>query len=491
MKPIVWLASFPKSGNTWVRLLLTNLQGGEARGINAIGIARGLASSRKWFDEACLVASGLLSADECDAMRPALYRHVAQRRDQSVAEGSQECGHGEDDPLRQWLFVKTHDAWTRTIRGEPLLGGAEAARAAVLIVRDPRDVVASFANHNNSTLEQAVALMGDPESALAVKADRQPLQLRQQLLGWSGFHRSWLDQSEVPVHLVRYEDLQADTAGTLRTLLGQPVMPASADLLTADFDSDLPREWLNFLAECALQGVTVVHFKQLRQSLTGQVQTEHLSENADGALAPSANYIALKRMADGLLALALLPVLVPLFVVVAAAIRVDSPGPVFFRQVRVGYRGRPFAVWKFRTMRAGPASDQMPQSDDPRERAITREDDPRITPLGRFLRRTRIDELPQVINVLRGEMSWIGPRPEALELSRWYETELPFYRYRHVVRPGISGWAQVSQGHVADLDDVLKKLNFDFFYISRFSLWLDVLIVLRTIKTMLTGFGSR
>ena len=274
-------------------------------------------------------------------------------------------------------------------------------------------------------------------------------------------------------------------------VLGQPVMPASADLLTADFDSDLPREWLNFLAECALQGVTVVHFKQLRQSLTGQVQTEHLSENADGALAPSANYIALKRMADGLLALALLPVLVPLFVVVAAAIRVDSPGPVFFRQVRVGYRGRPFAVWKFRTMRAVPASDQMPQSDDPRERAITREDDPRITPLGRFLRRTRIDELPQVVNVLRGEMSWIGPRPEALELSRWYETELPFYRYRHVVRPGISGWAQVSQGHVADLDDVLKKLNFDFFYISRFSLWLDVLIVLRTIKTMLTGFGSR
>jgi lipopolysaccharide/colanic/teichoic acid biosynthesis glycosyltransferase len=274
-------------------------------------------------------------------------------------------------------------------------------------------------------------------------------------------------------------------------VLDEPVLPPSADLLTADFDSDLPREWLNFLAECALQGVTVLHFKQLRQSLTGQVQTEHLSENADGALAPSGNYIALKRIADGLLALALLPVLLPLFVVVAAAIRLDSPGPVFFRQVRIGYRGQPFAVWKFRTMAATPRVTPEPGSDDPRERAITREDDPRITSLGRFLRRTRIDELPQVFNVLRGEMSWIGPRPEALELSRWYETELPFYRYRHVVRPGISGWAQVSQGHVADLDSVLKKLNFDFFYISRFSLWLDVLIVLRTIKTMLTGFGSR
>lgn len=275
------------------------------------------------------------------------------------------------------------------------------------------------------------------------------------------------------------------------SVLDLPALPSSAHLLTADFDSDLPREWLNFLAECALQGVTVLHFKQLRQSLTGQVQTEHLSENADGALAPSANYIALKRIGDTLLALALLPVLLPLFLLVAVAVRLDSPGPVFFRQVRIGYRGKPFTVWKFRTMRAGPAPQAAPQSDDPRERAITREDDPRITPLGRFLRRSRIDELPQVINVLRGEMSWIGPRPEALELSRWYETELPFYRYRHVVRPGISGWAQVSQGHVADLDSVLKKLNFDFFYISRFSLWLDVLIVLRTIKTMLTGYGSR
>ena len=274
-------------------------------------------------------------------------------------------------------------------------------------------------------------------------------------------------------------------------VLDAPVLPPSAQLLTADFDSDLPREWLNFLAECALQGVTVLHFKQLRQSLTGQVQTEHLSENADGALAPSANYIALKRIADTLLALALLPVMVPLFVIVAIAIKLDSPGPVFFRQVRIGYRGRAFTVWKFRTMRTAAAPQTTPGSHDPRERAITREDDPRITPLGRFLRRTRIDELPQIINVLRGEMSWIGPRPEALELSRWYETELPFYRYRHVVRPGISGWAQVSQGHVADLDSVLKKLNFDFFYISRFSLWLDVLIVLRTIKTMLTGYGSR
>ncbi|TIP99650.1 MAG: sugar transferase, partial [Mesorhizobium sp.] len=117
--------------------------------------------------------------------------------------------------------------------------------------------------------------------------------------------------------------------------------------------------------------------------------------------------------------------------------------------------------------------------------------DTRITRLGQFLRKSRIDELPQAINILRGEMSWIGPRPEALVLSKWYEAELPFYRYRHIVRPGITGWAQVNQGHVAAVDDVLEKLHYDFYYIKNFSPWLDVLIVFRTIRTMLTGFGAR
>jgi aryl sulfotransferase len=215
---IVWLASFPKSGNTWLRLLLANLSSEEACGINAIGTGRGLASARQWFDESCLIASGLLTHDECDRMRPAFYRHAAQRGapQQEKAEGEQ---GSVCDPLRDWLLLKTHDAWTLTSLGEPLLGGADAARAAVLIVRDPRDVVASLANHNNSTFEEAAAMMGDPDSALAAKGDRQPLQLRQRLLGWSGFYRSWLDQQEVPVHLLRYEALHDDAPGTLGALL--------------------------------------------------------------------------------------------------------------------------------------------------------------------------------------------------------------------------------------------------------------------------------
>ncbi|HTG37985.1 sugar transferase, partial [Sphingomonas sp.] len=114
-----------------------------------------------------------------------------------------------------------------------------------------------------------------------------------------------------------------------------------------------------------------------------------------------------------------------------------------------------------------------------------------VTRIGRFLRQSRIDELPQLINVLKGEMSWIGPRPEASVLSQWYESKIPFYRYRHIVRPGITGWAQVHQGHVANVDEVTEKLHYDFYYIKQFSLWIDLIIVGRTIRTMMTGFGAR
>jgi lipopolysaccharide/colanic/teichoic acid biosynthesis glycosyltransferase len=126
-----------------------------------------------------------------------------------------------------------------------------------------------------------------------------------------------------------------------------------------------------------------------------------------------------------------------------------------------------------------------------RRAAITSEDDQRVTRVGKVLRKLRLDELPQVVNILKGEMSWIGPRPEAEVLSKWYMGELPFYRYRHVVKPGISGWAQVNQGHVAEVEEVHRKLQYDFYYIKYFSPLLDLLIVFRTVKTMLTGFGSR
>ena len=256
--------------------------------------------------------------------------------------------------------------------------------------------------------------------------------------------------------------------------------------IVADF-SDLTDEWEVFLADAALEGRMVYQVQQLFESLTGRVQVRHISENSFGSLVPARAYSAIKHLGDWLVAVAVLPILLPLLLLTALTIKLVDGGPVLFRQGRTGYAGRQFWVTKFRTMDIA-GSDEV---EDQRLAAMTDDDDVRITNLGKFLRRMRIDEMPQVWNILRGEMSWIGPRPEAAVLSAWYTGDIPFYRYRHVVRPGISGWAQVNQGHVAEVDDIHFKLQYDFFYIKYFSPWLDILIVFRTIRTMLTGFGAR
>lgn len=214
MSPLVWLASYPKSGNTWLRLLLANLGRDTPVSINAIHSEGGTASARRRFDETFLFASGLLSHTECDRLRPALYRDLARRIDRPGPDPEPDAA-----ALAGLRFIKTHDAWTRTDADEALLGGAAAARAAILIVRDPRDLAASLANHNNQSLDEAIGAMARADSAVAAAEDRQSLQLRQQLRGWSGFCASWLDQRELPVQLLRYEDLQADTAGELARVL--------------------------------------------------------------------------------------------------------------------------------------------------------------------------------------------------------------------------------------------------------------------------------
>ncbi|WP_404418476.1 exopolysaccharide biosynthesis polyprenyl glycosylphosphotransferase [Marinospirillum sp.] len=254
------------------------------------------------------------------------------------------------------------------------------------------------------------------------------------------------------------------------------------DAVVADLHSkDLPPEWERFLASCTLAHVPVWHFKQVGESLSGRVRIEHLSENDFGSLLPPLFYLGFKRLIDTLVALLLFPVLSPIMLLTAFLIKLDSCGPVFFIQERMGYRGVPFKVYKFRSM-----------CNKTRGKGFTEgENDPRITRVGRVIRKYRIDELPQIFNVIKGEMSFIGPRPESLELSDWYEKDVPFFSYRHVVRPGISGWAQVMQGYAAEVDGMTEKLQYDFYYIKHFSLWLDVLIVFKTIRTILTGFGAR
>jgi lipopolysaccharide/colanic/teichoic acid biosynthesis glycosyltransferase len=260
------------------------------------------------------------------------------------------------------------------------------------------------------------------------------------------------------------------------------VVPSEFDYsgVVADFSAALDPEWEHFLALSALRGIPVYHVKQFNESITGRVAVDHLWENTLGAIVPALIYPQFKRIVDLLWVLICFPFIAPVIGVCAILIKLETPGPIFFKQRRIGLGGRPFTMLKLRTM-----VHEHEGSD------YTLLNDQRVTRVGRFLRRCRFDELPQIINVLRGDMSWIGPRPEAISLAEWYEREVPFYVYRHIVRPGITGWAQVHQGNVAAIDAARLKLEYDFYYIKHFSFWLDAVIVIKTLRTVMTGFGSR
>ena len=186
----------------------------------------------------------------------------------------------------------------------------------------------------------------------------------------------------------------------------------------------------------------------------------------------------LKRLSDILLAGFALTAGAPLFLAIALAIRIDDRGPVLFRQTRIGKNRVPFLLFKFRTMRPNDGKE-----------AYTKVGDLRITRIGKFLRSSRLDELPQMLNVLCGDMSLIGPRAEWDKLVDRYETEIPCYHFRHLVKPGITGWAQVNYPYGANIDDTLRKLEYDLYYIRHFSFLIDAAIVLKTIHIMLFGKG--
>lgn len=258
----------------------------------------------------------------------------------------------------------------------------------------------------------------------------------------------------------------------------RPVSGIVADL----HDPQLDGHWQHFLAEQILAGMPVYNIRQVEEFLTGRVKIRHMYENDLGSLLPSPTYTLIKRLLDVVLITASLPLTMPVMLITAAAIRLESPGPVLFVQNRVGQGGREFRIYKFRSMRSDSESHgaQMAQVGDAR-----------VTRVGRFIRKTRIDELPQFFNIFRGDMSLIGPRPEQKVFVDRFEQQLPFYTYRHIVKPGISGWAQVMQGYAADAEETQVKIEHDFYYIKHFSFSLDLLIFFKTLKTILTGFGAR
>lgn len=237
---------------------------------------------------------------------------------------------------------------------------------------------------------------------------------------------------------------------------------------------------------CKFNGIEVVDAPSFYEQLTGKLLIENILPS--WFIFSSGFRITLlkrgvKRLFDIIFAAAGLVVAAPLLPLLALAVRLDSPGPVLFRQIRVGQEERHFALYKFRTMRSDA------------ERATgavwAQKDDPRVTRLGRFLRKSRLDELPQLYNVLRGDMAVVGPRPERPEFVERLKRIIPYYSERHTIKPGVTGWAQVKYPYGASVEDAIEKLRYDLFYLKHLSFSLDLLIILETIKVVLFGRGGR
>jgi sugar transferase (PEP-CTERM system associated) len=251
----------------------------------------------------------------------------------------------------------------------------------------------------------------------------------------------------------------------------------------ADARGKLPMDQL--LAMRLNQGVRFDHLPTIYEQYTGKIAVENLrpswlifSEGFPSGWWPS----TCKRATDIVLASVGLVLALPLMALAAVAVKLSSPGPVFYRQTRVGKEGKPFTICKFRSMY---------QDAEAATGAVwATAGDPRVTKVGRFLRRTRLDEIPQLLSVVTGDMSLVGPRPERPEFVGELTTQIPFYGQRHVVRPGVTGWAQVRHPYGSTVEDAFEKLQYDLFYIKRMSPGFDLFIILETIKTVLVRAGS-
>ena len=240
--------------------------------------------------------------------------------------------------------------------------------------------------------------------------------------------------------------------------------------------------WTPFLSWCALNAVPVIMLRDYIEAESGRVDLKNFTFTDLLHVRSSDTYLFVKRVFDAVCSLLLLFVFSIPMALVVVVIKLETTGPAIFAQQRIGLGGVSFTMYKFRSM--------VTDADRGGAQFAAR-GDKRVTRFGKFIRKYRIDELPQLYNVLRGDMSLIGPRPEQKNLLDELVEEIPLFPFRHSVRPGITGWAQVCQGYAYDVDSSSEKITYDLFYIKNLSFLLDMTIIVRTIRIMLTGFGSR
>jgi sugar transferase (PEP-CTERM system associated) len=303
------------------------------------------------------------------------------------------------------------------------------------------------------------------------------------------FERELAERSHHGVEIVGFVEAQPGAGSDARSLGAFEDLPAivrahAVDRVVvnlADARGKLPMEKL---LEMKLQGVTFADLASVYEECTGKIALENLRPSwliFSNGFRKSAMVLIVKRAIEVTIAAVALVLCLPLLLVLAAAIVLTSPGPAVYSQLRVGQNGRVFRVYKLRSMR----------NDAERESGAvwSKPGDPRITRIGRILRRTRLDELPQLWNILIGNMSLVGPRPERPEFVQELAKQIPLYKLRHVVKPGLTGWAQVRYTYTASVEDTMEKLQHDLFYIKNLSLRLDLFIMFETVKTVVLHRG--
>ncbi len=260
------------------------------------------------------------------------------------------------------------------------------------------------------------------------------------------------------------------------------------DELVVAITTEVRGKMFQVITDCHERGVTVTPMPLLYEQLTGKVAIEHIGAQWFVALpfqsfqSETAFKIAMKRLFDLACAFILTPFFCVLFPFIALAIKLDSQGPIFYSQERMGQHGKRFTISKFRTMVVNAEANGTAQ--------WAQRNDPRVTKVGKFLRRTRLDELPQLLSLWRGDMSMVGPRPERPQFIDQLQREIPFFRTRLSVKPGLTGWAQINYGYGASIEDAFVKLQFDLFYIKHHSVFFDIKIILRTVSVVLRMAGQ-